>query len=268
MTIRQFRKRIYDYYSRHRRDLPWRRTHDPYRILVSEIMLQQTQVGRVIPKYAEFIRRFPSVSSLAACPLLEVVASWQGLGYNRRALLVHRLAKRIISEHGGRIPRARESLEGLPGIGRATAGAICAFAFNQPVIFIETNIRSVFLYFFFENKTHVGDNQLFPVIEKALDRKNPRLWYSALMDYGVHLKEALVNPSRRSRHYTRQSRFEGSTRQVRGLIVKNLVKHNRLKEAALCRLTGIEPDRLRRALAALCAEGLITQEGGRVGIGA
>ena len=267
MTIRQFRKRVYDYYAGNRRRLPWRRTHDPYLVLVSEIMLQQTQVSRVTQKYVQFSRSFPTIESLAGASLPEVMACWQGLGYNRRALSLHRLAQEVVSGHGGVVPRQRGQLCRLPGIGDATAGAICAFAFNQPVVFIETNIRSVFLHFFFKGKAGVRDEQLLGVIEKALDRKNPRKWYSALMDYGVHLKATVDNPSRRSRHYVRQGPFEGSIRQARGAVIKNLLKHKKIEESALCRMSGLGPGRMRQALDALCAEGLVAKKGSYISIG-
>ncbi|MEK6794327.1 MAG: A/G-specific adenine glycosylase, partial [Spirochaetota bacterium] len=145
-AIRRFRTTVYRYFLAHKRDLPWRHTHDPYRILVSEIMLQQTQIPRVIEKYGQFIHRFGTIRSLAKAPLSTCLTAWQGLGYNRRAVFLHRLAKEVVRAHSGEIPRSVEALETLPGIGHYTARAVCAFAFNIPSVFIETNIRSVFIH--------------------------------------------------------------------------------------------------------------------------
>ena len=259
-----FRNTVYDYYARHGRDLPWRRASEPYRILVSEIMLQQTQVSRVLTKYDLFLRHFPTVFALAKAPLYKVIAAWQGLGYNRRALALKRLAQAVVSHYAGKIPERLEELQLLPGIGKATAGAICAFAFNQPAVFIETNIRSVFIHHFFKGCAHVDDDELLPYVERELDRRNPRRWYSALMDYGVYLKEQNPNPSRKSSHYVKQSPFQGSDRQVRGQIIKILVARRSTSVNELSRLIGRK--RFSLILAALQRDGLITQKGVRVSI--
>ena len=267
MTIQALRRRVYSYYRKRGRDLPWRKTRDPYRIAVSEIMLQQTQVSRVLLKYPLFIRHFPTIQSLARAPLAQVLAVWQGLGYNRRALLLHRFAKQVVSVYNGKSPREIQALRQLPGVGGATAGAICAFAFNQPSVYIETNIRSVFIHAFFKNRANISDAQLMPYIAKALDRKNPRKWYSALMDYGVYLKEIAGNPSRRSLHYVRQSPFEGSNRQIRGRILKIILQKKRIQERALSARLGCDTARLRPIVEALQSEGLILKSGAWVGIG-
>ncbi|HOO91646.1 MAG TPA: hypothetical protein PLA74_12550, partial [Syntrophales bacterium] len=180
--VADFRETVYDYYRRHSRQFPWRETTDPYRILVSEIMLQQTQAPRVLLKYEEFLQHFPDVSSLASAPLHDVLGAWQGLGYNRRALALKQSAQKIVAFHGGIIPRDEGSLVSLPGIGTATARAVRAFAFNEPVIFIETNIRAVFIHYFFSQEETVSDSDLRPLVEKTLDHDNPRRWYNALMD--------------------------------------------------------------------------------------
>lgn len=259
--MKRFRETVYDHYRRNGRDLPWRKTRDPYRIVVSEVMLQQTQVSRVVEKYREFIRAFPTVGSLAAAPLRDVMAAWQGLGYNRRALLLKKLAAVVVSRYNGTIPRAREDLRTLPGIGDATSGSIRAFAFNEPDIFIETNIRSVYIHHFFRGKKDVSDERLVPYIERTLDRKDPRRWYNALMDYGVFLKERLPNPSRKSRHYTRQSPFRGSDRQIRGLILKELIAAGRLDMDGIYRRVDFPRSRVKGALEKLKEEGLIIQKG-------
>src|SRR5258708_1907984 len=184
-TISKFRATIYDYYRNHARTFPWRETTDPYRIMVSEIMLQQTQTQRVLVKYAQFIDAFPDFATLAQAPLRNVLQVWQGLGYNRRGMYLHQAAQQIMAEYKGGLPNDPVLLEKLHGIGPNTAGSIVAFAYNSPVVFIETNIRAVFLHHFFVGRAHVHDRELRPFIEAALDKDNPRHWYYALMDYGV-----------------------------------------------------------------------------------
>lgn len=224
MTPKQFQKIIWDYYRNHARDFPWRRTTIPYRIAVSEIMLQQTQAQRVIPKYQNFIKQFPTWQVLAAAPLREVLLAWQGLGYNRRGKALHELANIICSDYKNKLPANPQILKTLPGIGPATAASICAFAFNQPTVFIETNIRSVFIHFFFKDQDNISDKAIQPLVVKTLDQQNPRQWYFALMDYGVMLKRTFKNPSRKSLHHTSQTPFQGSHRQIRGRILKQLTQ--------------------------------------------
>ncbi|HUV37366.1 MAG TPA: A/G-specific adenine glycosylase [Patescibacteria group bacterium] len=264
--VKKFRRAVYEYYrERGRADLPWRRTRDPYRILVSEFMLQQTQVPRVLEKYEQFIARFPDIAALAGAPLRDVLREWSGLGYNRRALHLKRAAQRIVKDFGGTIPPEPAKLVTLPGIGKATAAAIAAFAFGAAHPFVETNIRAVFIHHFFPDRTRVPDAELLQLVEQTLDRAGPRAWYSALMDYGSMLKSRLPNPSRRSAHHARQGPFEGSDRQARGLIVKALAKRD-LAEAELRRVTGLDASRLRRNLGRLVDEGMVTRKRRRYGI--
>jgi len=266
-TVKRFRRIMYDYFERSGRDFPWRRTADPYRILVSEIMLQQTQTERVIGKYREFIRVFPSIRALARSPLRAVLAVWQGLGYNRRGLLLHRMAQEIALRYRGRIPDTPEELITLPGIGPATAGSIAAFAFDRPVIFIETNIRTVFLHFFFPQEERVPDERLLPLIERTLDRKNPRRWYSALMDYGSMLKKSCPNPSRRSAHYQRQPPFEGSRRQLRGLIVRTLLQHSGISVKRIAEFINRPEEAVQMAMGDLIREQIVAKRGRKYAIG-
>ena len=255
--INAFKKRVLSYYRRNARTLPWRETTDPYCILVSEIMLQQTQVDRVIPKYEAFIKRFPDVASLALSPLKEVLVLWQGLGYNRRAQSLHNSARIITSELGGRLPENREALQLLPGIGAYTAAAVSVFAYNQPCVFIETNIRAVYIHCFFPEAAGVSDAQLEPFIAATLNKRNPRRWYNALMDYGVYLKKLHGNPARKSRHHTVQSRFEGSDRQIRGMIIKILGNVETMSIRELVDLVDKEPQRVRPIIDQLVDEGLV-----------
>ncbi len=215
MSPALFKKTVWSYYKKNRRDFPWRQTRDPYKILVSEIMLQQTQTPRVIFKYEEFITAFPTLESLAKAPLKKVLLLWQGLGYNRRAVNLQKATQIIISHHKGKFPRDYTSLIDLPGVGPATAGDIMAFAWNKPVVVIETNIRTVFIHSFFKDEKDVHDKDILPLIEKTLDTKKPRDWYYALMDYGTMLKKTQINPSRRSKHYSKQSPFKGSNQDFK-----------------------------------------------------
>jgi len=185
-------------------------------------MLQQTQTYRVAPKYAQWMSVFPDFKTLANASLKEVLLQWQGLGYNRRGMYLHRAAQEIVQKYNGNLPDDPNNLVELPGIGKATAASVCAFAFNKKTIFIETNIRAVYIHFFFAGKDKVHDNEIFPLVEATVDHENPREWYYALMDYGVMIKKTLVNPSRKSRHHQKQSKFEGSDRQIRGMILKIL----------------------------------------------
>ncbi|HNW29749.1 MAG TPA: A/G-specific adenine glycosylase [Spirochaetota bacterium] len=259
--IRKFRSVIYGYYRKHRRDFPWRRTDDPYHILVSEIMLQQTQVARVAEKFVEFIDAFPTVEALAAAPLSRVLAVWQGMGYNRRARFLHELAGAVVKDHGGRIPDDPEALAMLPGIGRATAASICAFAFNRPVVFIETNIRAVFIHFFFHENRTVSDRDILPLAEAALDRKEPHHWYSALMDYGAMLKRRHPNPSRKSAHHQKQKPFEGSRRQLRGQVLRALLAHPGVTVKRLSVIIGRPEEAVSAAVGDLVRERMVTVKG-------
>jgi A/G-specific adenine glycosylase len=262
--VERWRGLIYRHYQAHKREMPWRQTHDPYHILVSEIMLQQTQVERVLGKYARFLRHFPDFAPLARAPWPEVLTVWQGLGYNRRALALKRLAQVVMSDWGGRLPDQEKHLRGLPGIGPATAGALLAFAFGRPAVFIETNIRRVFLHFFFAGQSEVSDREILPLVEETLDRERVREWYYALMDYGAELRKLGPNPNRRSTHYARQSPFNGSNREVRGLILKTLLTAPTHSLEELAHAVGQSPTRTKTALEQLLAEGFVVREGERV----
>jgi A/G-specific adenine glycosylase len=257
----KFQKGVLGYYRDHGRDLVWRKTTDPYRILVSEIMLQQTQVERVSVKFPAFIAGFPDFGSLADAPLPEVLLAWQGMGYNRRALSLQKCARRVIEEYGGALPPDPEVLATFPGIGRATAASICAFAFNMPVVFIETNIRRVFIHYFFDDSETVDDSEILPWVKKTLYRKDPRTWYNALMDLGTDLKTTVGNPNRRRRHYTKQAAFAGSDRKIRGSIIRVLLAKKRLTQKAIIQQLTEAEDRVIRILKDLEDEGFIVRSG-------
>jgi A/G-specific adenine glycosylase len=256
MRILEFKKIIWTHYKKNKRDFPWRKTHNPYKILVSEVMLQQTQSHRVVPKYISFLERFPSVEVLAAATLQDVLREWQGLGYNRRALFLKKCAESVVTKYNGIFPKDLSALLALPGIGRATAGDILAFAWNIPTVFIETNIRSVFIHFFFNNARQVRDVEILPLVEKTLDMKNPREWYWALFDYGVLLKKT-INLNCKSAHYVKQTKFIGSSRQKRSAILR-LILEKPVKQKEVERVLGYDHETVQKILRGLEKDGLIT----------
>lgn len=277
MTISAFKKEIWTYYRRAGRvRLPWRHTRDPYAIFVSEIMLQQTQVARVEKYYKTFLKQFPDFRALARARQSDVLAAWQGLGYNRRAMFLWRAAKVVVAEHGGRLPRDRAALESLPGIGKGTSGSLMAFAFNKPEVFIETNIRRVFIHFFFPKRRKVTDAELEHCIERSVDKRDPREWYWALMDYGAAMVSARVvhdakisshaNPNRRSAHYKKQSLFAGSDRELRGKIVRSTLaaKKNRICTKELLEKLDISSIRFKKVVGGLEKEGFIIRKGDHI----
>lgn len=236
-------------------------TSDPYRILVSEIMLQQTQVDRVVPYYRAWLKKFPTVRKLADAPLSEVLVLWQGLGYNRRAKMLHSAAKAIVTEHRGRVPKTVEELEALPGIGSYTARAVVAFAHNQDVVFVETNLRTAVMHHFFANRQGITDPEIAAVLAKALPTGRSREWYSALMDYGTHLKRTGVRTNARVKGYAKQKSFAGSTREARGAILRALTGGAQTN-AKLRTLLGTERiGQLTAQLTKLIAEGLVERDG-------
>lgn len=216
----EFMVRVREKGAAHYRDLPWRNIDDAYAVLVSEVMLQQTQVARVLNYWERFLRAFPTVDALAAAATSDVLQLWQGLGYNRRALALKRAAEECSRTYEGRLPRDYDDLVALPGIGPATAAGVRAFAFRLPGVYLETNVRTVFLHELFVGREGVADRELIPLVADACPSEDARAWYYALLDYGAALKAEGANASRRSAHYARQSTFEGSRRQKRAWIVR------------------------------------------------
>jgi A/G-specific adenine glycosylase len=259
----RFRQEVLAFYRTSGRKFSWRETSDPYAIAVSEFMLQQTRTEGVEKKFLPFLNEFPDPRTLAEAPFSSVLQLWKGLGYNRRALYLQEFARKIVEEWEGKVPDDPAILIQFRGIGSYTAHAIPAFAYNRPYVFLETNIRRVFLHFYFPDKEQVKDKDIFPLIELTLDRENPREWYYALMDYGAYLTKAFPNPNRKSAHYTRQSSFEGSYRQLRGRILSILLEENRPQNAEKIakRTTFLLPETLK-ALQELTREGLIAEAEG------
>ncbi len=253
--IKKFQETVYTYYRAHKRDLPWRRTKNPYYILVSEIMLQQTQVERVRAYYATFIQTFPTPQALADAPLPDVLRLWKGLGYNRRAINLKRCAEEVVKR--GSFPRTYDELLELPGIGQSTAGALMNFAFNIPTPFIETNIRSVFIHAFFRDRTDVSDKELASLIEQSIDREHPREWFYALYDYGTHLKKTVGNQNVRSKHYKKQSTFKGSRRELRAKVLFYKLDHPKSSATAIAKALKEDNVQVESVLADLIQEGVV-----------
>jgi A/G-specific adenine glycosylase len=239
------------------REMPWRDDTRPYYVLVSELMLQQTQVDRVIPKFNAFIERFPDERTLAGAALADVLTLWNGLGYNRRAKFLYESAKKIVADYGGVFPDRYTDILGLPGVGPGTAGAIVTYAFNQPVPFIETNVRTVYFHHYFADGEKVSDEQLKPLLEQTIDQDHPREFYWALMDYGTWLKKNGAGRITQSKHYKKQSPLKGSLRELRGALVRQLATGD---VPFIDLQKQYEEDaRFEPAVSGLIADGLVTQ---------
>ena len=245
VDLAAFIARVWEEGAEHYRDLPWRGIDDAYAVLVSEVMLQQTQVARVEKYWSRFLEAFPTVGALAASSVAEVLALWQGLGYNRRALSLKRAAEQVAAAGSAQLPATFDELVALPGIGPATAAGVMAFAYEQPAVYVETNVRAVFLHELFPEADKVPDADLLPYVADTASTTDPRGWYYALLDYGAALKRSGINPTRASAAYSRQSAFEGSRRQKRAELVR----------IALAAPEGIAEDEARRALDAAEAAG-------------
>ncbi len=257
--VATFRKTIWSHYKKHGRRFPWRETNDPYKILVSEIMLQQTQTYRVEPKYHSFLKKFPTIKKLAQASLGDVLTEWKGLGYNRRGKALHDIARILVNEKRA-IPRTLEELDALPSIGPNTAASISAFAYNMSVVFIETNIRTVFIHHFFNDKKKVGDSAILELVGKTLDKTNPREWYLALMDYGNFLKKEVGNLNRtKSVHYRKQAPFKGSNRELRSKIL-DLIREGKDTSTKLSQVD-LDTKKIQKNIDDLLKEGFIVKKG-------
>lgn len=256
-----FIQTVWDYYSKHRRSMPWRENVSPYYIFLSEMMLQQTQVGRVEQKFKEFTDVLPSFNDLASADFATVLGLWSGLGYNRRARYLYESAKLICSKFNGTLPNSLTDLESLPGIGKATASAILTYAYNIPIPYIETNIRTVFIYHFYSDSSRVPDKDILILAEQTLDMENPREWHWALMDYGSFLKKNYGNLNKKSKTYVKQSKFQGSDRQKRGEILRVLLKAP-LREYELLEELNEPRVLVHKLLEELIRENIVAEENG------
>lgn len=266
-TVAAFQRFVRTYFKNYGRDFPWRRTKDPYKILVSEVMLQQTQTERVVVKYAEFLKAFPTWKALSDASPAEVVKVWMGLGYYRRAFNLHKAARSVCEDFGGKPPRSAEALKQLPGVGPYTAAAVAAFAFGEAAPMIETNIRTVYLHLFYPQASEVSDREILDKVAETMCRKDPRTWFYALMDIGVVLKKHTKGVNARSKHHVKQSRFQGSQRQVRAAVLKLVVSRARIRRDEVLSTLVYEKKKVERALLDLESEGLIAVgRSGRVSI--
>jgi A/G-specific adenine glycosylase len=271
---------LLDWYEPRRDAYPWRSTRDPYRVLVSEVMLQQTQASRVVPLYGSFLRRFPSVRALARASRRDVLLAWEGLGYNRRAVSLSDAARDVVRAHGGHLPSDPAALQRLPGIGPYTSAAVASIAFGVPVAAVDTNSRRIVARVF-EGRDPIAcsRDQIHVLAQAWLDRSDPGAWNQALMDLGREVCRprprcetcplASVCCFRTSGREPaaprpRQGSFEGSMRQVRGAVVQALRSQASATPGGLARLTGHELDRVEGAVGALLAEGLVEVRRGRV----
>ncbi|WP_303726965.1 adenine glycosylase [Denitrobacterium detoxificans] len=226
LSIAEFQDRVYEAGRLYEREgLPWRYIDDPYAVYLSEVMLQQTQVKRVLEYWPRFLDAFPTLDALAAAEPSAVLGLWQGLGYNRRALSLLKCAKECVERFDGMLPTQERDLISLPGIGPSTAAGIISFAHNRSSVYIETNVRTVFIDQFFPEEDEVHDKQIEPLVRESCPQDDARRWYYALLDWGAHIKQTKGNASRRSKSYTRQSKFEGSRRQKRAFVVRELLSH-------------------------------------------
>lgn len=262
----RFRKAVLGWYARNARPMPWRETTDPWAILVSEIMLQQTQTSRVEPRYKAWMERFPDAAALAAAPVDEILRLWSGLGYNRRALALATLAAQIVRQSDGRLPEDEAALRELPGVGRYTAAAVAAFAFGQPSVVVETNIRAVFIHHFYHEADRVPEKDIEALVAASVDKDDPRNWYYALMDYGVYIKKRFGNPSRRASVHATQTPFATSTRRLRGQILRSLAKEGPREVGSLEVTLPFSRERVHAALGDLVAEGFVEYRGERVAL--
>lgn len=255
ISVSKFQQTILHYYHTNKRNFPWRNTQNPYHIFLSEVMLQQTQTTRVVSKYLEFLEFFPTVNDLANASLATVLTHWSGLGYNRRAKFLWMATQQIVGKYDGIFPDDYEELDLLPGVGPYTARAIYTFSFNKPSIFIETNIRTVFIHFFFADKETVNDKEILKKVKLTLPKSDYRDWYYALMDYGNYLKSEKKSYFQKQKGYTKQSKFKGSKRYIRGYILKKLVQDGELKIADII-IPGYESEIIQSIVQDLLNENL------------
>lgn len=267
-----FQKIVWDYYHNHdqnsaRHTLPWRKEITPYKVWISEVMLQQTQVDRVVSFFKNWMKQFPTIKSLANASQVDLLRHWKGLGYNSRALRLKKAAQEIVARHRGIFPKTYEEILELPGIGPYTAGAIIAFAYNRPVSMIETNIRRVYLHHFFQDQANIHDKELLEIIQQTGGPEHSREWYWALMDYGAYLGKTIPNPNKKSRHYTIQKKFKGSDREIRGKILELLLQKKSWSiDNFITELSSLSQDRERveTIIDQLDHEGFLTVKNGNV----
>lgn len=258
----EFEQAVQPYFGQKHRKFPWRETSDPYHILVSEMMLQQTQAARVVPYFENFLTAYPTIASLALAKIPELLQLWQGLGYNRRALYLQKTAQQIVTKNNGQVPNSLDELTALPGIGHNSAGAILAYAFNKRVIFIETNIRKAIIHHFFKQQVSVSDQEIGAILEKIVPADQPRQWYWAVVDYGNFLGLTKTVTNDRSKHNVKQSKFVGSKRFTRSQLLQALLRQPQSRSELLLQFESLPFT--SEALTELLAEGFCVERNGQV----
>ena len=261
--VRALQDRLLTWYAENRRDLPWRHTTDPYAVLVSEIMLQQTQVPRVVPRFGEWLEAWPDLESLAAAPLADVLLRWQGLGYNIRARRLQECARAVAADgHRAELPRSLDGLRALPGIGPYTAHAVLIFAHNEDLAAVDANVRRVLTHEL-DLPEDLGARDLQTVAAAVLPPGRSRDWHNALMDYGsLVLTARATGIAPRSR----QGAFEGSRRQKRARLLRRLLGHGPQSLEELAVALGLSAEETGDLVARLRRDGLVTEVGGRVAV--
>ena len=253
--ILRFQQKIFSFYQQNKRSLPWRETTDPYKILLSELMLQQTQVSRVVSYYEQWIARWPTLEALASASRAEVLKAWMGLGYNTRAVHLHKAAQKIVAEYEGDVNAAMKQYTEVPGVGRYTAHAVQIFSTNADLVTVDTNIRRIFIAEF-HLPEDLSAQELWKIAAQCLPRGRSREWHNALMDYG-----ALQQTAKKTgiRPVSQQSSFEGSDRQIRAAVLRFLLSGPSSFEIIHQTLGG-EQMRLRKILDKMVDEELLVQQ--------
>ena len=256
--ITDFQKKIWLFWKENQRDLPWRETTDPYKIFISELMLQQTQVDRVILKYIEFIKKYPTMNSIVKATDAEIIRLWKGLGYNRRALYARKAMEYLLKHFNGIFPTNEKDLRKLPGIGEYTAKAILSFALHQKVTLIDTNIRQVVEVEFAGGKK-LPEHTLFLIVKKIMPKKETWLWHQALMDYNA----LFLSKNKERKKAVNKIPFKKSNRYVRGRIIDLLRTKSYLKVKLITAMKNYEKSKedVEKAVNTLIKDGLIVQKG-------
>lgn len=254
-TISSFQQKILQYYQKNKRDLPWRHTTDPYSILLSELMLQQTQVSRVIEYYTKWLHTWPTIQHLSKANRKDVLQAWIGLGYNTRGINLHKASQIIVEHYNGDVIAAMDDYKKIPGVGKYTSQAVKIFSTNADIITVDTNIRRIFIHEF-NLPQDISDSKLWSIAQYCLPKGKSRQWHNALMDYGATYltsKKTGISPK------TTQSTFEGSDRQIRAQILRDLLT----KPLTLQDLTNQynhSSDRLLKILEKMKKQEIIKQE--------
>jgi A/G-specific adenine glycosylase len=253
--IIKFQNEVFSFYHSQGRSLPWRKTTDPYKILLSEYMLQQTQVSRVIHYYEKWITKWPTIIFLAGASRKNVLQAWMGLGYNSRGINLHRAAQKIVDDYDGDVVQAMKHYKDIPGVGKYTSRAVQIFATNADIVTVDTNIRRILIYRF-QLAENIPDTELWTLAEQCLPHGSSRDWHNALMDYGALFltsKKTGIPPK------TKQLRFQGSDRQIRAKILRQLINQP-LSSTDISKKYDVDPKRLELIIDKMVKQTLIVKK--------